>query len=97
MRTCSLCDRPVEAKGLCKTHYRDARKRIVAEEKRQQRAAMTGDDDDDEPRRGRGYTTDQLGSIPLPRPMTDEERYWMARQMTRCDTFDLAPMLGVAE
>ena len=92
--TCTLCDKPVEAKGLCKSHYRESRKRIVAEEKRQQRAAMTGDDDD-EPHRGRGYTTDQLGNVPLSRTMTDEERFWMNRQMARCNTFDLADMLGV--
>ena len=44
---------------------------------------------------GDGYSSEQLGQIPLARPITDDERANITRLLTRLDALDLAPMLGV--
>lgn len=90
--SCTVCGKPVEAKGLCKTHYQ-----------RQRRAALRDDTWQPEPkakpkpppppkRSGDGYTVDQL-SMPLARPITADERDAVTQLLTNHNATDLTDML----
>lgn len=90
--TCTLCDKPVEAKGLCATHYQRARRAALRDDTWQPEPKTKPKPPPPPKRSGDGYTVDQL-SMPLARPITDAEREAVTNLLTKRDALALADMI----
>jgi hypothetical protein len=93
--SCTVCDKPVEAKGLCKRHYQQQRRAALRDDTWQPepKAKPKQPPPPEPPRRsGDGYTIDQL-SMPLARPITAAERDAVTQLLTNHNATDLTDML----
>ena len=93
--SCTVCDKPVECKGLCRRHYQQQRRAALRDGTWQPepKAKPKQPPPPEPPKRSSdGYTVDQL-SMPLARPITDAEREAVTNLLAKRDALDLTDML----